>query len=136
MWLVIRLLVAVAAGIVKLLARGLRGAPDGEVGGRATYQSVSKTKRGDITGFRLGIGLDSGVIFDIHEETNVDRLFKDLGLSQELRTGDDTFDQRIYVACDHLGLHDLLTQEPRVRAALAAMFDAGFGPIRSDGKVV
>jgi hypothetical protein len=136
MWLVIRLLVAIAAGIVKILANRWRGKPDGEVGGRATYQSVSKTKRGDITGFRLGICLDSGIVFDLHEETNADRFFKDLGLSQELRTGDDTFDHRIYVACDHLGFHDLLMQEPRVRAAIAVLFDAGFGAIRSDGKVI
>ena len=121
MWLVIRPLVAIAAGIVKILARRLRGKPDGEIGGRATCQSISKTRRGDLTGFRLGICLDPGFVFDLREESNADRFLKDLGLSQELRTGDEDFDHRIYVACDHVGLHDLLRRKPRVRAAILAV---------------
>jgi hypothetical protein len=38
-----------------------------------------------------------------------------------LRTGDEDFDHRIYVACDHVGLHDLLRRKPRVRAAILAV---------------
>lgn len=136
MWLVIRLLIAVGAGVVRLLSPSWRGKPTGEAGGRPTYQSLSKTKRGAITGFRLGIGLDSGFVFDFHKESDSDRFFKWIGLSEEVQTGDAAFDQRIYVACDHLGLHDILTNEPRARAAIMASLDAGFERIRSDGKVL
>lgn len=136
MWLVIRLLIAIGAVVVRFLSPSWRGKPTGEAGGRPTYQSVSKTKKGAVTGFRLGIELDTGLVFDFHEESESDRFFKWLGVSDELQTGDEAFDRRIYVACDHLGLHDLLRSEPRARAAIMALFAAGFARIRSDGKVL
>lgn len=136
MWLVIRLLIAIGAAVVRFLSPSWRGKPTGEAAGRPTYQSVSKTKGGAITGFRLGIVLDTGFVFDFHEESETDRFFKWLGVSDELQTGDAAFDRKIYVACDHLGLHDLLRDEPRARAAILAVFTAGFTRIRSDGKVL
>ena len=136
MWLVIRLLIAIGAGVIRFLSPTWRGKPTGIAGGRAAYQSVSKTKSGKITGFRLGVGLDTGFVFDFHKESQTDHFFKWLGLSDEVQTGDSSFDQKIYVACDHLGLHDILTFEPRARAAILAALDAGYDRIRSDGRVL
>ena len=136
MWLVIRLLIAIGAGVIRFLSPTWRGKPTGIAGGRAAYESVSKTKGGKITGFRLGVGLDTGFVFDFHKESQTDRFFKWLGLSDEVQTGDSSFDQKIYVACDHLGLHDILTFEPRARAAILAALDAGYDRIRSDGRVL
>lgn len=136
MWLVIRLIVALLAALVRIFARARKQEPAGELNGRKFYRSLAKTKSGAITGFRLGIALDSKIVFDLHPESATDRLCKGIGLSEELQTGEASFDRRIYVACDHLGFHELLKESAAAREAAVAILAAGFTSIRSDGSTI
>ena len=72
----------------------------------------------------------------MHAESAVDRMYKRLGINNELQTGDRRFDDRVYVMCDHPHVHTILRESQRLRNAVLAAFDAGFRWIRFDGVAV
>jgi hypothetical protein len=137
MWLAIRLSVFLLAMLVRMYGRMRLPPSHGSIEGRALYRRIRrKPKSKGIAGFGLGIEMSAGMVFRMHREGRADRWFKVLGLSREVQTGDGAFDCLVYVACDHEGLHELLREHAAARAAIRAVFEAGYAGIRHDGRVL
>ncbi len=75
-------------------------------------------------------------IFWLSHETYWDILFKDLGLTSEVQTGDGEFDQKIYIACDHTGFLKTLIADEVFRNYVKSIFSQGGEKIKSNGKTV
>ena len=137
MWLALRFAVFVVAFCIRAWARVSHGDADDSIDGRPSYRKVLKQpKSKSIVGFRLGVDLVAPVVMRMHRESGLDLWFKALGLAREVQTGDEAFDCLVYVACDHGGVHDLLTRDARARQAIRAVFEAGYRTIRHDGRVL
>jgi hypothetical protein len=134
MVLLLRLVVLVVVVIWRLCWRSKRPRPSGELDGRPLFVVLKrKPKSKELEGFRLGVEFPAPVLLSMHREQPSDRWFKALGLSREIQTGDEAFDCLVYVACDHGGVHELLQHSARLRAAIRAVFEAGFQSVRHDG---
>ena len=137
MWLAIRLAIFCIAFCIRALARGMRGKPDGTIEGRTSYCKIQRRRKSkEIEGYSLGVELPARLVLRMHRESSADRLFKSLGIAREVQTGDDAFDCLVYVACDHAGVHELLTQDGSARAAIRNIFESGCHEIRHDGRVL
>lgn len=88
--------------------------------------------KGKVTRLDLGMRL-SGVPFSLTREGPIDRIFKALGFSEEIQTGDSPFDGAVYIACDHPALASLLSRDAAARGAILAVLSAGFEKITSRG---
>ena len=132
MWILLRL---AAAGVGFLIRLGSRFAAAGEervFEGHRYNCHVSK-KKGQVTSFRLSMAFPKGVVFGMTCERSWDAFFKSLGFSAEYQTGDATFDDKVYIACDNPAFCHALKNQPRHRELLLEFFAAGFYRIRSDG---
>ncbi len=84
---------------------------------------VSRRKgHGRITGFRIGIDGVPEYDLMLKKEGPIDRFFKHLNFSSEWQTGDRTFDEQIYIACDSSDIHKLLARQPELRKAVLQLF--------------
>ena len=76
-----------------------------------------------------------GFLYSFHYESSTDRLFKSLGLANEVQTGDSRFDSNIYVTCDHTGLREVLRSHEGVRKAVLKILEGKADPkLRCDGR--
>lgn len=137
MWILVRLSVLV---IVFIARWSYRASPPDTVrtlDGRAAHLEVTRrSKSREIARFAIGVSLPARLLLSISREDQADRILKRLGLCREIETGDQAFDCMVYVACDHPELHDLLVADGGARAAIRAVFEAGFSRIRHDGAVL
>ncbi|HUR57497.1 MAG TPA: hypothetical protein VM029_07295, partial [Opitutaceae bacterium] len=83
---------------------------------------TKKSKVGDGLKVWWGLALKTPLVFAMTRESAWDRVFKFLGVSTELQTGDEEFDRKIYVAGDHPALHRLLSEDPALRQRVLALF--------------
>jgi hypothetical protein len=135
MWIAFRLAVALAGFLLRQFWRA-RAPRDGELrAGRMHYTHVRRHK-GSIQGFAVGVGLDVPISFRFHRESGADRLFKGLGLTTEVQSGDPRFDDEVYVMGDHPALGSLLKRSPQLRDAVRAALADGFHSVTCDGQVL
>lgn len=136
MWIVLRLILAVVAFVVRARRHPLRksGAPT-QKGERA--ELLVKTHGGKkINALTLGMRCPSLAWVQLSREGWTDRLVKALGLASELQTGDASFDDKIYVACDHPRAKELIAGSKELRAAILRAFKLGCRRVRYDGRAV
>jgi hypothetical protein len=81
-----------------------------------------------------GLEWKTPLIFELTAESGWDRVNKFFGVATELKTGDATFDRKVYVASDHPELHRLLTEDAALRRGIVALFNRGAKRIYSDGR--
>lgn len=136
MWILLRLLIAAAAFAVRYFRRASRPEPAGEIAGTPYFLKLHRGKHRRIKSFEIGVALPAKVLFRLQKESASDALFKRLGLAQELQTGDVGFDERVYVACDHPALHQLLREDVNTRRRIVQALEMGFDDISSDGEVL
>lgn len=67
-------------------------------------------------------------------EGALDRFFKAAGFSREFQTGEEQFDRRIYIACDHPAIETLLQESREVRAAILDLLRNDDASIHADGE--
>lgn len=136
MWILLRLLIAAAAFAVRYFQRASRPKPAGEIAGTPYFLKLHRGNYRRIKSFEIGVALPAKVLFRLQKESASDHLFKRLGLAQELQTGDVGFDERVYVACDHPALHQLLREDVNTRRRIVQALEMGFDDISSDGEVL
>lgn len=136
MWILIRLVVALIALGARLLKREFPRSPTTHLDGVALFETLQTNKRKKVTGFRIGVALPELPRFRLQAEGTVDRLAKALGLVTEFQTGDQGFDQGIYIACDHPGLLHPLRDQPRIRDLARKVFASGFRRIRCEDEML
>lgn len=84
----------------------------------------------------LNLDLNCSAIFKLSRETKWDGLFKSLGLSTEIQTGDPNFDQLIYITCDSSAFALELKSDESARKKITDLFQAGATHIEGDGKLL
>ncbi|MBI3550124.1 MAG: hypothetical protein HY078_13890 [Elusimicrobia bacterium] len=135
MWVLARLLLAAGTFLLKLRYRASLPAARGAFRGRPYFVRVDRNK-GRIVRRELGMRLTTPVVFRMHPERLWDRFFKALGFIDELQTGDEEFDRRVYVVCDHPLLAVTLMGSPDARAKIREAADMGFPIVYSDGNAL
>ena len=140
MWILLRLGLALIGFTIRQLARRMVPAASIWIDGRPVYERVLTSRhRGqaaNIVGFVIGMDRRAPTWIRMHAESAADRVFKRLGIANEVQTGDAVFDERVYVSCDHAYVHALLAEAAELRAAVLAAFDAGFHRLQFDGQHV
>ncbi|MSR07149.1 MAG: hypothetical protein EXR93_08810 [Gemmatimonadetes bacterium] len=135
MWIAVRLIAALVAFVARYVRRFSPPRAAGDIDGTPYFQDVHKYK-GQIRGFRIGVGHRMPVIFRLQPEGSGDRFFKAVGLSNEFQTGDAEFDRHVYIACDHVALFHHLRANNEARARIREVLAAGFRRISGDGEVI
>lgn len=133
MWILLRLVVSGIGFAIRYLTRQSRKLPLSSFSGISYSEQIFRSK-GRVTGYRLSVPLESGVVFVLTREGGFDRWSKALGLSVEFQTGDPDFDRRVYVACDHPFFCRSLKENCKTREAVDLLLSGGFRRVWSDGK--
>ncbi len=136
MWIFFKL----AVTIIAIISRYIRQfepdqpEPDGHCDNVPYFETQKRDKQDKITGYQLGFSLQTDVPFQIDAESTASAFFTWLGISREFKTGDEHFDRKVYLGCDHpLLLQALQQQEPARQAILALLQLSGAKKIWSDG---
>lgn len=133
MWILLRL-VAMAIGFVARRLSWSRPREDNQQHDGIAYSEVAIRHKGRLVRFEMSLPLETGLVFVFTPERSADRLFKRLGLTEEFQTGDDGFDEKVYVGSDHPSLLNVLRGDRSFREILGQMFEAGFSRVWSDGR--
>jgi len=117
MWIVFKLVVALIGFVIRWTRISFRK-PHGTLDGTPYFLVIEKTKSGAVTDTKIGVPFSFPALFSFHFEDGQDAFWKKLGLSHEFQTGDVEFDQKIYIASDNSGLHQVLEDSQPVRNAI------------------
>ena len=135
MWILVRVLIAIVALIARLGFFFFRPEAERVIDGVHRFRRVRKYK-GRVTRIDMGLALEGPVFFHLTPESSLDRLFKHLGVAEEIQADDSRFDRRVYIACDHPFLAVILRRNAAARAAILSIFNCGFKRIWTDGHVL
>ncbi len=135
MWIAIRLVLALVGFLIRRIRRGPAGKVNGHFEGLPYFADVDRSKRG-ITGFTLSTARRSPTWVRLHAESALDRWFKRIGVANESQTGDESFDDEVYVASDHPHVATILRETPELRAAIRDAFVRGYRRVQFDGHSV
>jgi hypothetical protein len=137
MWILIRIVFIGAsvalrwAALFRPLGGEIRPLP-GSSGG--SYQRGESRNKGRVISTQLMVDSHIPVHFRFEPETTIDRLLKAMGLATEIQTGDASFDQRIYVVCDHPFLQSAIQLHPEIRESVLALAEMGFSTVIGNGR--
>lgn len=134
MWIIIRLVLAAIGFVVRQWRHRPLGQAAGEHKGMPYFVRKRSTKK--TVSLSIGMPLMAPTWIRMHRESALDKFFKRIGVANELTTGDPTFDERVYVTCDHPAVATLLAGAPELRAAILAAFAHGCQSVRYDGSMV
>lgn len=134
MWIILRLAFALAVTLGRYFWPRSSGGESHESRGHLRYTVRHTRNKNKITGTFYGLPCANPMFLRLTPERSADRLFKALGFSRELQTGDAIFDRTVYVACDHPGLAPALQSDAAIRDAVRATFATGVTKIFTDGK--
>jgi hypothetical protein len=135
MWVFLRLLTAAIVGVVRFQRRqtGVDGyRSTGEI--RWVYRQQKNKHRVVSTSF--GLAIEHPVFLRLSHEGVIDRFFKAMGLAREFQTGAQTFDDRVYVTCDHPAIETLLQEDDDVRHGILDLLQRDVGYLYTDGAYV
>ncbi len=138
MWIIFRFALAAAAFGIQFVSKySSLYSSNGKYKQIKYFQNISRnSKSKKINHFDIGFEVKLHIMFTFYLENENDHFFKRLGLSNEFQTGDIDFDRKIYIACDHPFLLDILKNNEVVRQSIKNLFLNGFTRIYSDGNVL
>ncbi len=128
MWVAFRLALAVLGFVIRQLSHRRKRKIDGWYEGVGSFEDRDRQT--------IGMERRSPTWMRCHAERPVDQLFKRLGIANEVETGDDRFDDLVYVTCDHPYIQALLVESPELRDALVQVFEAGYSRVVFNGSTV
>lgn len=138
MWILAKVSIAGFAFIARLFSRTYSFLSK-ELAEEFRYENITgyikptTAKNGKVTHTTFFIPFRCSFSFKLTLESDTDRFFKQIGLAQEIQSGDRVFDQKIYIACDSLVFANKITNTPEVRSLMLELFEAGCRNIHSDG---
>jgi hypothetical protein len=132
MWVFLRLLGMVVVGLTKLLWRQ-SGYEERRGSGREAWVFRHGRRKSKTVSTTFGVPFVHPVFFKLTRESGVDRFFRAIGWSHEFQSGDQKFDDAVYVACDHPALLPVLQADTTARAAVQRLFDRDVKYIYTDG---
>ena len=84
--------------------------------------------------FKISIDTDSNGEFRVHQELKFDRLFKYLGITAEIQTGDSDFDRRYYLETDSVAFTRACFDAADTREYVRKLFDLGITGLTCAGE--
>lgn len=96
--------------------------PEGFAAGLQYKYSRRKRK---ITSVDLGIACHKLASFSLKRQSGLDNFFKRIGVSNEFETGDQDFDDSIYLVSDNKTLHHALANSSAFRSAVKTIMNFG-----------
>ena len=135
MWIFLRLVMAATAFAMRHLPRPWQSQPEGHVDDRPYYVSHARDRFAQLRAFSVGTRAETSA-FRLHPESWLDRFLKGWGLAAEFQTGDPSFDERVYLACDHPGFLLGLRDAPAVRGRIVELLEQGYRHVHSDGSTL
>lgn len=142
MWILLKLILSVVVGLSRLIHRltPQHTEPGSNLQGMPYFVELEFNNSNDeeqITGFKLGVPLPTESLFKFELEGMFDGFCKSWGLCTEYQTGDQNFDQKIFIACDHPVLQQRLAQHAQSREVILQLLGRRhFRKIWSDGEVL
>lgn len=125
MWILLKLAVSIAAFVIRLIGRHWfsywKAADEVIVGGVAVRIAHSKSKQ-SITSTTFLIELPTRWVFKLSRESWIDGVFKTLGVASEIQTGDQLFDDHIYIASDNFLFARELCLDAKLRDTILHLF--------------
>lgn len=134
LWLFFKLLGAGIGILIGVSGKKKPGIEERLYQDKCCFVSYSKHK-GSITGRSVGVKL-VGPKFRLVRESKWDTRFKDWGLSSEVQTGDDEFDELVYVVSDNVLLGTHLSMSQETRDAIREILSGEYKEIECDGEKV
>lgn len=92
--------------------------------------------RGSPSSLVISLRCPSRGEFKVTRESRLDALFKRLGISVELQTGDSSFDRELYIQTDSVEFARAYFADYDKREALQKIIQSGFANVTHDGQVV
>lgn len=86
--------------------------------------------------FRVEIDVPSDISFKVAREGGFDRLSKRLGISAEVQTGDQDFDDNFYITTDDNEFIQAFFGSSEKRQVVRDIFSAGFNRVEHNGKTM
>ena len=91
----------------------------------AGLQYKHSRKKSKITSVDLGIACHKLASFSLKRQSWLDNFFKRIGVSNEFETGDQAFDDLVYLVSDNKTLHRALANSSAFRSAVKTIMDFG-----------
>ena len=132
MWVLLRLLTAAVVGIVNYFKRRTFEGTARQTGTIA-WRCKQDRHKGRIIATTYGVEFTHPIFFRLSREGGLDRFFKSVGFAREIQTGDRTFDETVYVSCDHPAIAPVLQADAAARHAITTLFEQGAARIQTDG---
>lgn len=123
MWITVRVLTALAVGLLRYIWPGGRSGKERKTGDLTWLLSLRRSKS-RVVGADFGLPVGFPLLFEFSKKGPFDRFFIRIGFTRALRTGDAEFDRKIYVTGDHPALEPVLQEDTDARAAVLALFQA------------
>lgn len=139
MWIIFKAIAALFTILFRLSHRKFRHPAASQlsqtINGITCHIELLKHNK-QIKGTVLVVELECSAIFKLSHETSWDRYFKAIGLSKEIQTGDDAFDDLIYIACDSGAFSHELRHDETTRKKILHLMRNGATAILGDGKLL
>lgn len=132
MWVILRLLTALVVGLLKFFRRRTSVQHTRRSGSREWVFRQGRNKK-EITSTSFGVPLANEFFLRLSQEGRLDRFFKAVGFAREFQANDPSFDQQVYVACDHPAMEPVLQENHPARAAILSLFAGHAQRIYADG---
>ena len=97
----------------------------GQIHGKEYFYEYYPGSKNRKSYFKISIDTDSNGEFRVHQEHKFDRLFKYLGITAEIQTGDSDFDRRYYLETDSVAFTRACFDAADTREYVRKLFDLG-----------
>ncbi len=109
---------------------------EAEIAGQPYRYQYVPGSRNSPPRFTVGVECVSPGAFKVKKEKGFDRLFKRLGIAEEIQTGDPIFDQDLYLDTESVAFTRSYFQDHHKREAMVGLFQQGFSRVVHDGKSI
>lgn len=138
MWILFKIFVAFVIFTFRVINRFDRSLSfsDGNVNGVEFFRRVIRNKGGVVIESRIGVKTKVQTIFKITTESSFDRFLKAFGFTGELQTGDQSFDQKYYIACDSESIRRRIESSEHIRDIISKLMSGKAQSISARGDMI
>lgn len=135
MWILIKLVLAGSVFLFRLSSRTFRLWIREETRGveGVPLNIISHTRKNRVVSTSFEVEFQTYSFAKLSVESHWDRMFKKMGLANEIQTNDEEFDARVYVASDSSAFRRHITLTEKTRMLALELFGLGANHIVCDG---
>lgn len=138
MWFFIKLTISGFAFLVRYFGKSFPQSGSGfdKVVSGTKININKKTNKDRVILTDFTIQFECRSVFKLSAESSLDRFFKSFGISDEVQTGDSSFDILVYVASDSSAFREKIRMDVKSRELILELFRAGCEWISCNGKIL